>query len=181
MMTHISRVLREETFYRKKNDKKPCEPGYVEAEAHKCVVRTSLAGRLTTKGDLGMDFGACTCAMAKMCMLPDQHREFVGYGLDSSVLRAAESKLFSALASQVMNPHSVITENGEMRAPTRRFKKKVAMVSACGRAAVWESARGLDSTQVMPNHISLFCCTTYENRGLYQKCGHILLGMWSLV
>lgn len=44
----------------------------------------------TISGDLLMSFRAGTCATAKVCVVLDQHRNFLGCNVDTEVVSAAQ-------------------------------------------------------------------------------------------
>lgn len=67
-------------------------------------------------------------------------------------------------------------EDEEVGVEARRMKKKVAVVSGCRRVTAWVASPGLDSTQVVPEHISHFLCTLEENYGLYEGYRHTSIG-----
>lgn len=82
---------------------------------------------------------------------------------------------------QVLKPICDITEDKEAREAAERFKQKAAVVSARRRGTTWEVPPGLVATHVMPGHISAFLCTLYEDYELFERGGHIPLGVHFLV
>lgn len=138
-----------------------------------------FARRFTGRVEFAIDFYVDTCPKAKMCMPLDQHREYVGCDLDSEVLRAEEHDLFLTLALQALNSNSEIRGDEEARAPAPMFKKNTVWYSARGRATAWKVTPGPDATEVMLGHNLPIFCRLYENYGLSERCGHVLLSLWS--
>lgn len=68
-----------------------------------------------------------------------------------------------------------------MRAATQTFEEKIAVVSVSRSATGWETAPGLDATEMIPEHILHSFATLYEDYGLNEKYCHISLGVWSLM
>lgn len=113
-------------------------------------------------GDLVIDFCAVTCFKAKVCMLLDQHKTFVGCDLDSTVLSAAEPDLVLTVVSQVLRPTSDIRGSGEVKAAAKLLTDEIDAVLAGKNATVWEVSPEPDATQVMPDHTLHFLLALEE-------------------
>lgn len=136
-----------------------------------------LGGKFTRREDLVEDFCADICPTPRVCILRDQHKEFVRCNLDLEVLSAAEPDFVLVVALQVLNPNSKIEREKQVGAEARAFKGKVAVVSARRRATVWEMSPVLDAKQMTPGDSLQFFYMLSDDYERYQKCRHTPLGI----
>lgn len=83
-----------------------------------------------------MNFCMDTCFAAKAFVLPDQHRKFVGGGVNSEMLIATETDLMSTFSFQVINAKFKIIGNGEVRIAASVFIDKLTAFLAAKKATV---------------------------------------------
>lgn len=137
-----------------------------------------LAGKLTRKGNFGMDYSAGTCPATEACMLLDRRRRSAGCDLDSDVLSIAKPDLISTFVLQVLNRKSDIEDDEQLKtaAPVVRKERGGFRLQ---KKTTREPPLGLDMTQMMPRCTLHFLSTLYGKYGLYEKFRHNLLSVRS--
>lgn len=96
-----------------------------------------LLRKYTRPENVVLDFCARTCSAAKACMLPDQHKKFVGCDVDSELLNAADKDLVVMFLAQVLSSTLDIGGSAEVVAAVKVFKDEKAAVLARKKAGVW--------------------------------------------
>lgn len=115
-----------------------------------------LVGEFSRLGDVVMDFCAGIGPTAKICILLDKHRKFVGCNVDSELLTAAEAGLVVILVSQMLNPKSHISGSARMIAAAKAFREEWAALLASKRPVCRKSRH----VRMLRKHCRVIYCTS---------------------
>ena len=112
-----------------------------------------LVAKFSRRGMLVVDPFAGTLAVAKACLMLDEHRKFVVSDVDEKCIRTALPSLVECFAAQILNTDSDIVGTGAEKEAAKLYLKAVSTRELAIDTAANEGPGGFPSIQRLPPYI----------------------------